>query len=288
MRTLTVTITEEMSGKTVKIVMRRHLQMSESLISRVKRREKGIMLNGIRVKTIAIVSAGDILEVEVGDEPVMRKTVPGAPMPDIVFEDEDLIILNKPAGLAVHGSGEEGDINVVTMLETYMGGQAVHLITRLDRGTSGLMAVAKHGYMTDRLKRIMHTPEFERCYLALAVGSLPEKQGVITLPIAAHEDGYRQLISPEGVYAETHYEVLSEKDGLNLVHLRLVTGRTHQIRVHMAAMGCPLLGDRLYGEESELISRAALHSCSVSLCHPITGEHIELSAPLPPDMAKFV
>jgi len=288
MRTLTVTITEEMDGLTVKKVMRRHLLMAESLISRVKLREKGIMLNDVRVKTIAVVHTGDTLIVEVGDEPQNRKTIPNAPKPDIAYEDEDLIVLNKPAGLAVHGSGEDGDINVVTMLETYLGGQGVHLITRLDRGTSGLMAVAKHAYMTDRLKNMMHTDDFYRTYLAIAVGSPQPEKGIITLPIAPDADGYKRMITPDGVYAETHYETISEKNGLSLVKLRLVTGRTHQIRVHMSAIGCPLLGDWMYGEESELIDRAALHSACLDLVHPITGEKIHLEASLPDDMARFI
>ena len=287
MRTLTVTITEEMDGLTVKKVMRRHLLMAEGLISRIKLREKGIMLNDVRVKTIATVHTGDTLTVEVGDTPVLRKTVPGAPKPDIAYEDEDMIVLNKPAGLAVHGSGEDGDINVVTMLETYLGGAGVHLITRLDRGTSGLMAVAKHAYMTDRLKSMMHTPEFERIYLAIAVGCPAVKKGVITLPIAPDADGYKRIITPDGVYAETHYEVLEEKDGLSLVKLRLVTGRTHQIRVHMSAIGCPLLGDWMYGEESPLIDRAALHSAYLTVHHPITKEIIHLEASLPADMGSL-
>lgn len=288
MRTLTVIITEELDGLTVKKVMRRHLLMAESLISRVKLREKGIMLNGVRVKTIAIVHTGDELIVEIGDEPRNRKTVPNAPKPDIAYEDEDLIVLNKPAGLAVHGSGEDGDINVVTMLETYLGGQGVHLITRLDRGTSGLMAVAKHAYMTDRLKNMMHTDSFYRTYLAIAAGTPEPKKGVIDLPIAPDADGYKRMITPDGVYAETHYEVLSEKDGLSLVKLRLITGRTHQIRVHMSAIGCPLLGDRMYGEESPLIGRAALHSACLDLIHPITGNELHLEAPLPDDMAAIL
>ncbi|MGI6028045.1 MAG: RluA family pseudouridine synthase [Candidatus Heteroscillospira sp.] len=284
MRTLSIQIPPEYEGKTVKIVLRRHLLMAESLISRIKLRERGICLNGERVKTIAMVHAGDTLSLEIGDRPGGRKVIPGAPKPDIVYEDEDLIVINKPAGLAVHGSGETGDLNVVTMLETYLNGDAVHLITRLDRGTSGLMAVAKNAYMTDRLRHIMHTPEFERVYLAWAVGTPNPPQGVITLPIAPDEDGYKRVVTPDGVYAETHYQTLETVGDLSLVRLRLVTGRTHQIRVHMAAIGCPLLGDWMYGDESPRIGRPALHSAFLTLHNPISGEWIKLSAPMPEDM----
>lgn len=287
MRTLTLSITEDMDGMTVKAVLRRRLLMAEGLISRIKLRERGICLNGVRVKTIAVVHSGDTLAVEIGDNPGMRKIVPGAPKPDIVYEDEDLIVLNKPAGLAVHGSGEDGDINVVTMLETYLHGDAVHLITRLDRGTSGLMAVAKNAYMTDRLRHIIHTPEFERIYLAWTVSAPEPPKGVITLPIAPDADGYKRIVTPEGVYAETHYETLEQTGSLALVRLRLVTGRTHQIRVHMAALGCPLLGDWMYGEESPLIGRPALHSAFLTLRHPISGELLQLEAPLPEDMESL-
>ena len=284
MRTLTLTIPPELEGWTVKQVLRRRLLMAEGLISRIKLRDRGICLNGVRVKTIAPVHAGDLLSVEIGDAPGGRKTIPGAPKPDIVYEDEDLIVLNKPAGLAVHGSGEDGDLNVVTMLETYLAGDAVHLITRLDRGTSGLMAVAKNAYITDRLRHIIHTPEFERVYLAWTVGTPEPPEGVITLPIAPDQDGYKRIITPEGVYAETHYQTLEQVGDLALVRLRLVTGRTHQIRVHMSALGCPLLGDWMYGRESDRIGRPALHSAFLTLHHPITGQWLRLEAPLPADM----
>ncbi len=287
MRVLTQIITEQQDGLTVKLVLRRHLLMSDGLISRIKLRPRGICLNGQRVKTIALVHTGDRLEVEIGDIPGGRKTLPNAPAPNIVYEDEDLIVLNKPAGLAVHGSGEDGDLNVVTMLETYLNGDPIHLLTRLDRGTSGLMAVAKNAYVTDRLRHMMHTPDFERKYLAWTVGAPSPLCGVITLPIAPDADGYKRIISPDGVYAETHYETLEQKNRLALVRLRLVTGRTHQIRVHMAAIGSPLLGDWMYGTDSSLIDRPALHSAQLRLLHPISNKLLNLSAPLPEDMQSL-
>jgi 23S rRNA pseudouridine1911/1915/1917 synthase len=283
MRVLDYVIPAECDGQTVKAVLRKKLYMADGLISRIKLRPRGILLNGVRVKTIAPVHTGDRLAVEVGDERGGRKVVENAPAPDIVYEDEDLLILNKPAGLAVHGSGEAGDLNAVTLLETYLGGQAVHLITRLDRGTSGLMAAAKHAYMTDQLRNIVHTPDFGRVYLAIVEGRPSPATGVIDLPIAAPE-GYKRVVSPDGACAETHYEILESFGGLSLVRLRLVTGRTHQIRVQMAHIGCPLLGDWMYGRESDLIGRPALHSAYLYLTQPITGRRIEVAAPLPEDM----
>ncbi|MBR4870439.1 MAG: RluA family pseudouridine synthase [Oscillospiraceae bacterium] len=258
--------------------------MAESLVARVKLRETGILLNGIRARTNTVVSAGDILTVEVGDE----ETAPKGSAPDgIVYEDEDIIVFNKPPNLASHGRREKGGDTVESLMRSYLG-TAVHLVNRLDYGTAGLMVIAKSTYVTDLLRRALHTDDFFREYLAVTAGEPAWEEKVIDLPICREGEGHYRSVGDGGLAAETRCRVLARKNGRALVSARPVTGRTHQIRVHMAAVGYPLVGDWLYGRATEEIDRPALFSYRLSLRQPVTGERIELTAELPQDMAELM
>ena len=289
MRMLTLTVSAELAGRTVKSLLLHRLAVPEGMIARIKLRERGICRNGVRCRTTDRVEVGDVLTVEVGDAPAETGIVPMAAELPIVYEDEDLIVVNKPAGMATHGKALWGDCTVANALAAYWGTrQAFHPVTRLDRGTSGLLVAAKSGYAHERLRSILHTEGFCREYLALALGTLPERQGSITLPIAKAPDGaHRFQADAAGMEARTDYTLLERRGELNLLRLRLYTGRTHQIRVHLAALGCPLAGDWLYGEALPGLERPALHSAFLNLTQPITGEKIELSAALPPDMEEL-
>ena len=157
-------------------------------------------------------------------------------------------------------------------------------MNRLDRGTTGVMCAAKTGYMHERLRRLLHTPGLRREYLAISVGVPEPASGVIDLPIGRRGEEKRFCTRPDGAPSLTRYETLAAADGLALLRLVPETGRTHQIRVHLAAIGCPLLGDRLYGRASEELARPALHSAALTLSHPLTGELVSVRAPLPEDM----
>ena len=163
---------------------------------------------------------------------------------------------------------------------------AIHPVNRLDRGTTGLMVVAKSGYIHDQLRRRLHSGDFFRSYLAICVGAPEPPQGTIALPIGrAPGSAIRRQIDSAGQSARTDYRLLRVRSGLSLVALMPWTGRTHQIRVHMAAIGCPLAGDWLYGTEDRgLIPRPALHAVRLAFTHPVTGEHLSFTAPLPGDM----
>ena len=289
MRTLSLTISEELAGRKVKSLLLHRLHIPESMIARIKLRETGICLNGVRCRTTDTVKPGDVLVAEVGDVPAESGIVPMAYPLTIRWEDEDVLILEKPADMATHGKAQKGDITVANALAAYWGtDRAFHPVTRLDRGTSGLMVVAKSGYAHERLRSILHTDEFTREYLAIAAGTLPEKSGSITLPMKKDETAKNKFrTAPDGMAARTDYEVLETRGGFSLLRLRLFTGRTHQIRVHLAALGAPLAGDRVYGAESGEISRPALHSAEVHLVQPITGEVIDLTSPLPADMEEL-
>ena len=151
------------------------------------------------------------------------------------------------------------------------------------------MCAAQHAHAHEKLKEALHTPAFQRVYLAVCEGVLPARSGVIDAPIGREEgSSIRRTVCPDGLHAQTEYEVLSSAHGRSLVRLTLTTGRTHQIRVHMAHIGCPLTGDFLYGTEIEAISRPALHSHQLTLTHPVTGQQMSWTAPLPDDMARLL
>lgn len=288
MARLTLTVSSEQSGRTVLSLLRRELGLSTGCVNRLKRVEAGLTCNGLRVFTNAVLQAGDILSVDLnaGETPTQ---IPPVPMDlDIVFEDEHLLVVNKSAPLAVIPSSlVPTEPTLAAGLMAYLGpSAAIHPVNRLDRGTTGLMVVAKSGYIHDQLRRRLHSGDFFRSYLAICVGTPEPPQGTIALPIGrAPGSAIRRQIDPAGQSARTDYRLLRVRSGLSLVALMPLTGRTHQIRVHMAAIGCPLAGDWLYGTEDRgLIPRPALHAVRLAFTHPVTGEHLSFTAPLPGDM----
>ena len=291
LRTLSYTVTQADEGRTVLSLLKRELSCSTSHISRLKRREEGILLNGVRCYVTANVKQGDILTAEIGDLPDGH-IVPMAFPLVVRYEDEDLLILDKPAGISVHQSTRDPEeITLENAVCYYLGGNiSPHPISRLDRGTSGLIAFAKSGYIHERLRREMHTSSYARIYLGIACGSVTPACGVITLPVGMAEGStYQHAICEEGQSAKTEYESLASNERFTLLRLVPHTGRTHQLRLHMAAVGYPLAGDWLYGaEDRALIARPALHSYQLNMTHPITGEIIRLTAGLPEDMKRLI
>ena len=190
MRRLTLTVTPEEAGRTVKSLLRRELHMADGAIARVKTVPDGICLNGVHARTVDRVAAGDVLTVRIDDKRSGGKFTPVAVPLDILYEDADLLALNKPAGMAVHGGYDRGEPTVANALAAYLGPDAVfHPVNRLDRGTSGVMLVARSGYVHDRLRRVLHTDGFRRTYLAVACGTGLPPRGTIDLPIARADDG---------------------------------------------------------------------------------------------------
>lgn len=290
MRTLSLTVTGELAGRRVKSLLLHRLRIPEHMIARIKLREEGICLNGVRCRTVDTVRSGDVLTVQVGDDPGLTGAEPIDYPLTVLYEDEDIIIADKPAGMATHGSTERGSVTLANAISAHLGYPApFHPVTRLDRGTSGIAVAAKSGYAHERLRSILHTESFIREYIAIAEGCPPQSEGSIVLPIGRDESvKNRFCVRPDGAYARTDYRVIDTKGGLSLIRLRLFTGKTHQIRIHIAAVGCPLLGDRVYGVTSPLIDRPALHSAFLTLTQPITGVNITLQSSLPDDMASLL
>ena len=293
METISYTLPPEQDGATVRHILKAALHVSSHAISRLTRTENGIRVNGIHARTVDILHTGDVLEVETSDHrpPRVRPTPGPWPLP-IVWEDGHLLVVNKPAGMTAHASNFLPDTPTVAGALAWQRGAdfVFHPVNRLDKGTTGLMAVAKSGYIHDRLRRTLHTDGFSREYRAVCVGCPESPAGTIDAPIGRGEtSAVRRMVRSDGQRAVSHYEVLSQRNGLSFVKLQPETGRTHQLRVHMAHIGCPLAGDWLYGtEDPDLISRPALHAYALALTHPVTGTHLYFTAPIPAHMEKLI
>ncbi|MCF0123462.1 MAG: RluA family pseudouridine synthase [Ruminiclostridium sp.] len=294
MRRLTLYIDPSQDGKEVNTLLRRELGLSGSGVRRAKQLPDGILLDGRPVFTNARARAGERLSVAVGDLEGSNQIAPVSGPLDLWYEDEDLLVVNKNGQTPVHPSqGHHGDTLanfLMAYYETIELVAAFHPVNRLDRGTSGLMAVAKHPHAHEILQRQLREGVLVRTYLAVCEGVPGAKAGTIEAPIGREPGSVlRRMVIEEGAFARTSYRVLRTGRGRSLVSLSLDTGRTHQIRVHMAHLGCPLVGDFLYGREtSELPDRFALHSAFIRLNQPITGEEIALEAPLPEDLSRLL
>ena len=293
MRILTHTVLPEEDGRMVKGILRGSLQLSYTLLKSLKWRENAILLNGQSVHVNVIVHTGDVVSVALSErtprEDLYREN---AAAPDIVYEDEDLLVLNKPAGVAMHPKADDASApSLAAMLTGYLGeGSVPHFVSRLDKGTSGLLIAAKSGYVHDRLRRALHSSELRREYRAVAVGQVTPPRGVIDAPIGRAEGSIiRRCVREDGLVSRTEYEVLQTTECFTLLRLRPETGRTHQLRVHMAYLGHPLAGDWLYGtEDKNLIARPALHSYELWFTQPVTGQKLHFTAPIPQDMQRLL
>ena len=293
-RYLNWTVPPELAGIKVDTLLKRHLNLSGTVVRRVKWLEDGILVDGVRVNTRFVPRAGQVLSVRLSD-PERRSGIVPAPGPlDLVYEDEDLVVLNKAPGVPVHPGPGHFDDTICNFLLYYYDSAGIeadaHPLHRLDRGTSGLLAVAKHAHAQEVLKNQLHTAAFRREYLAVCRGAPSPAAGVVDAPLGPKPGSLvEQMVRPDGKPARTRYETLAVYGGRALLRLELDTGRTHQIRVHLAHLGHPLLGDFLYGtEDPDLIPRPALHSWRLALRHPITGKELLFTAPVPADMAGLL
>ena len=293
MAVVTRVILPEEDGATVRHILRAKLHFSSHAVSRLAHGGACMFVNGAAVHTPHVLRAGDVLAVETEDRrPPKTAVTPGNwPLP-VLWEDEHLLLVDKPAGMTAHASNFLPDTPTVAGALAWSRGTdfIFHPVNRLDKGTTGLMAIAKSGYVHDLLRRQLHTERFRREYRAVCLGCPLPERGTVDAPIGRDEaSAVARRVRGDGAPAVSHYQVLARGEGLSLLALRPETGRTHQLRVHMAFLGCPLAGDWLYGaEDPELIPRPALHSRRVTLDHPVTGERVEVSAPLPEDMQALL
>ena len=262
-------------------------------LTQLKKMPESILINGVWSYMRTPLHSGDILTVHIR-ETESSPNIPPVELPlDIVYEDEDIIVVNKPAGMPVHPSLNNYRNSLANALMYYYQQQGKPFIfrctNRLDRDTSGLTVIAKHMVSSSILSSMTARHEIEREYLAVVRGSVVPSSGTIDAPIGRTGSSLieRKIDFEHGERAVTHYHVVKEENGHSLVSLILETGRTHQIRVHMKYIGFPLVGDYLYNPDMEYIQRQALHSCRLSFRHPITGKHMEFTADLPEDMDRI-
>ena len=289
---LSLTVPPALDGETVSTLLRRGLGCSGSLVKQIKHLPNGLFLDGVPVTVAHRAKAGQRLLAQLPPDPPSEILPVPHPL-ELPFEDDYLLVVNKPPLVPVHpGPDHHGDTLGNFLTAHYEAQGEAHLfrpVNRLDRGTSGLLVVAKHSYIQEALKHQLHSAAFRRVYLALCEGCPQPPTGTVSAPIGRLEGSVlRRTVRPDGAPAVTHYATLATTPGGALLRLELETGRTHQIRVHMAHLGCPLVGDFLYGtERPDLIPRAALHAAALSFRHPITGQILSFFAPLPPDMAPL-
>lgn len=264
----------------------RRLRFSLTLRRKLKTAPDAIFVNGRPVPWQTAVGPGDTLAIAWPEE----TAVPPLPLPlTIAYEDDHLLVADKPAGLLVHpasGPPEPTLANaVVHHLRCRGTSTGFHPVHRLDRNTSGLVVIAKNPY----IQHLLGDRTLERSYLALVTGQPLPAEGVIDAPIGRHPHSIiERVVRPDGQSAVTCYETVTAAGPHALLRLRLLTGRTHQIRVHLAHIGHPILGDDLYGGSTELIGRQALHAALLVFNHPISGEVIRLASPLPADMVNLI
>lgn len=264
------------------------LGYSQPVLRHLKETTNGIMRNGIWARVREELHTGDILTITLIENNCSDIIPVKIPL-DIIYEDEDLMIINKQAHLPIHPSQGHYTNTLANGLAYYFSEKSDSFVyrcmNRLDRDTTGLLIVAKHMLSAAILSQMVANREIHREYQAIATGEV-EPFGTITAPIARVCDSTieRCVDYKTGEYACTHFTRLAYKNGYSLVSLKLDTGRTHQIRVHMKHINHPLPGDFLYNPDYRKMDRQALHSCRLEFLHPITKEHMIFTAPLPEDM----
>ena len=276
---------------TINQILQNELSISSRLLYKLIKNER-IVLNDCICDTRIFPDKGDVLIVDFDYEEDNSNIVPTKMNLNIVYEDEWLLVVNKSSGIAVHPSVLHYSDSLCNGIRFYFDSiglkKKIRPVNRLDLNTSGLVVFAKCEYIQECLISQMKNNDFKKEYLAVCEGIFDKKIGTINLPIARKDDSIiERCISEDGQPSITHYEVLKEFNNYSLVKCYLETGRTHQIRVHMSAIGHPLLGDSLYGSISDLISRQALHCYNLKFIHPVFNSILNFYGDLPIDFKIF-
>lgn len=292
-RILTYSITENENGLRIEQFLRRH-GYSKQNFTELKKMPKSILINGKWSYLKDPLTAGDLLTVHI-QENTSSPLIPPVELPlSILYEDEDILLVNKPAGMPVHPSMNNYRNTLANALVWYYQQQGTpftfRCCNRLDRDTSGLTLIAKHMVSSAILSAMTRRREIHREYRAIVRGHVQPSTGTINAPLSRKPGSIIERIVDfeNGEPAITHYKVLSEANGHSLLALKLETGRTHQIRIHMKYLGFPLIGDYLYNPDMEYMTRQALHSYRLCFTHPITGQPMDFTAPLPEDMQNVL
>lgn len=276
----------------IKEVLKTKFEISDRLLLKLKKNNL-IFLNGSVANIKEPINSNDMVEISLDYDEDNTNIVPVKMDLKIVFEDDWLLILNKPAGYPIHPSMLHFEDSISNGVKYYFDSINLHKkirpVNRLDKDTSGIVIFAKNEYAQECLVRQMKQNEFVKEYIAVCCGKFDSLVGTVNAPIS-RKDGsiIERCVNQNGDYAVTHYDVVQSNSNMSVVHLRLDTGRTHQIRVHMSYLGHPIVGDTLYGTASDLINRQALHSSSVTFYHPVSKQRLSFTAPLFDDMNNLI
>lgn len=266
--------------RTIADTLRNHWGCSRRQLNLLKRNPGSVTVNGVNAHLGYLPVSGDLVSVTLPESllPVPPENIPL----DVVYEDSCLLVVDKPAGLVCHPTRGYKSGTLANALSGHARLPA-RLITRLDRETSGLVLAAKNAWVHHCLARA----ELKKEYVAIVTGAPQPSEGMVSVPLGREQGNpSRRGVDADGKPAITRYATEATKEGLSLVRVWLLTGRTHQIRLHMAHMGCPVADDYMYGNGRNIVGRMALHANRLEFKHPVTGENLTISAPLPKDMEK--
>lgn len=283
-------VTNDNDNQKVSQILKNYLKFSRGEIRRLKRCA-GLRVNDQTVRLNSLVKAGDLIRVNFQDDD--QPVIPQEMALNILFEDEHILVVNKPFNMLVHPLSYHV-LNTLANGVIYHWQQQGHnskfrAVSRLDKDTSGVILIAKSSYICHQLYEQMKNGSCRREYLAVVHDRITMDSGIIDSPIGRpYDDSLIFGVTSQGKAAITHYTVIQRFASGSLVKMRLETGRTHQIRVHMKHLGHPIMGDDLYGGSLDLIHRQALHSWHLEFNHPVTKEHLQLEAPLPADMTSLI
>lgn len=287
MRKLEYIVPPEMDGKTTADLLRRQ-GFSRAIITQLKQGEN-LLLNGKKARTVDVIGTGDIVTAIMNDETEIVAN--GDLSVEIVYEDDDIVVFDKPYDMPVHPSIRHYTDTLANYFTALYPDTTFRSVSRLDRNTSGLVVVAKNQLAAARLSG---NPKLrpKKLYYAVTHGDVAGKfgcAGEIIAPIAREKESIiTRVVRSDGQYAHTVFKVIKSNNDMSYLEISLVTGRTHQIRVHFSHEGFPLLGDDLYGGSRELIGRQALHCGKISFCHPVTNEFIVIEKEPPVDMRRII
>ena len=276
----------------IKQILKEEFHISDRLIIKLKK-NKQLYLNNEAISINHKFNIEDILSINLDFYEESENIVPTKMNLNILFEDDGLLILDKPAGIPVHPSMMHYENSLSNGVKYYFNSinlkRKIRPVNRLDKNTSGIVIFAKNEYIQECLVKQMKLGLFKKEYIALLEGNIKENKGTINAPIARKKDSIiEREISKDGASSVTHYELIKNYDNFCLVKFILETGRTHQIRVHSKYIGHPILGDTLYGNSSNLINRQALHAYKINFVHPITNKKIEIISKPPKDISKLI
>lgn len=285
---LDLIVPQDLSPMPIKKYLHSYIGLSLTIWRKIKN-TGSIIVNGKEVTIAYVIEPGDIIALHwLQPCDIVPTNIPL----DIAYEDDTLLIINKPAGMLIHPTTSEHASTLGNAIMYYFHKQglthAFHPVHRLDRNTSGLVLIAKYPHI-QHLLSLNGAKNINRQYLALATGILKPSEGIIDAPIARHPDSIIQrIVDPNGQAATTCYQVLKPLINACVVQLTLLTGRTHQIRVHLSHLGHPIIGDDLYGGTRDLIARQALHAARLYFTHPLSGKVIDVASQLPNDISNLI